>query len=257
MLVALTTSCAAMTMPYGRARVGTAIIDASVASTVPNNLELCILSAHSEDEVQECLLSSDMHEDAIGARASDEELSPLEECILYAANEDKVQACIRAYEDRDDLVNEAVGWTAEPIADNADSSLTQAMEACILAANSEDEVQACMLRFDQENENTDAAPTGQPASRAKSMGVRGRGVPKMFEMSSEPVSDLEACIIDAKSEDEVGACVQRFDENDSLPETTTKATARQLGDCLRNARTKAQIDECVLESDDADEHIYG
>ena len=71
-------------------------------------------------------------------------------------------------------------------------------------------------------------------------------------VSEETLSVLERCILDAKSEDDVQGCMLRYDEEEA------QKNVLPLGECLEIAGSdKKEIDECVLATEESDEHAYG
>ena len=75
---------------------------------------------------------------------------------------------------------------------------------------------------------------------------------------AEPLDELEACILGAENEDEVQACMQAADDGALLVDykVDVTAAASSLGECLSLAN--GDIEHCILEADEkSDVHSYG
>ena len=125
------------------------------------NLDECILSANSEDEVGQCMAIAD-------------ENAPfdLDECIVWAENEDEVTQCMRI---ADELKLDHTMSAAAKSKSHSVMTATFDLEECIVAAKSEDEVAQCMAIWDEFEPATEAAAV-------------------------EPMEQLDVCILNAKSE---------------------------------------------------------
>ena len=128
----------------------------------------------------------------------------LEACILDAKSEDDVQACMEQFDAEDET--QAAMTDDEPI---------DAFEACILNAKSEDDVARCMQlddeRFEaQEHLEASFMSRSPPMRDANLIRAKAEAAAVLPSERDEP-TELEACIVNALSEDDVQACMERYD----------------------------------------------
>jgi len=131
-----------------------------------------------------------------------DEPTELEACIVNAASEDDVQACMELYEDE-----VHTGMMGDGPID--------AFEACILDAKSEDDVARCMQLDDerleaQEHLEASFMSRSPPMRDANLIRAKAEAAAVLPSERDEP-TELEACIVNAASEDDVQACMELYD----------------------------------------------
>lgn len=123
----------------------------------------------------------------------------LEACILDAESEDDVQACMQEFDAEYEVHDEPV----------------DALEACILDAKSEDDVARCMQLDDerleaQEHLEASFMSRSPPMRDANLIRAKAEAAAVLPSERDEP-TELEACIVNAASEDDVQACMELYD----------------------------------------------
>ena len=160
-------------------------------------------------------------------RAEAETMTELEACCVNALSEDDVQACMQMYEEGQDAEEEDA-----PLSERAASMISREhdspteLEACVVNALSEDDVQACMQMYEEAEDVVEEAPDRQaslshlrasyssqspPMRDAAVVAAKARAASTISHEHDSP-TELEACVVNALSEDDVQACMQMYED---------------------------------------------
>ena len=165
---------------------------------------------------------------AAAAKMSPEPLDSLESLIANAQSEDEVAEILKLYDEQrqaaEDHLKASLATASPPMRDAAvirskaaaaakmSPEPLDSLESLIVNAQSEDEVAEILKLYDEQRQAAEdhlkaSLATASPPMRDAAV-IRSKAASASANMREEKTTDLEACIIDAKSEDGVQLCMQ-------------------------------------------------